>query len=404
MLLSEKEFLSLHELADFVSAYVQCPVTIESRDLELLAYSGNHNDPDAVRMTTILSKRASANVVHYLHEKGWIQRIEEANGVIEIPALPDIGLGPRTVACIKSGKRIYGYLWVQETNNEFDEKHEQFLLLAAKKAAELLDKQLKGSYKRQEEMNQIIMSLIQQDDQNERDIKMEVELRGMKLPSSFAIAVFRILRADKKEMIRHYITFAAKSLSESVFFIESNDPWIVVIGNSSSVQRTATEQAKMLLSRLEHDFRCDLQHDVMVGIGNEYRSLLKIRQSYVEAVEVVNIKKQIPERIGHFYKDLGIYRLLPSIHEQYKRQRYKNEQLLKLAKYDEENQTQLLETLKQYIKNDCKIKETAECLYVHPNTLHYRIKRIQSITDIDFDNFEQRMMLYIDLLLFQYKD
>lgn len=69
-----------------------------------------------------------------------------------------------------------------------------------------------------------------------------------------------------------------------------------------------------------------------------------------------------------------------------------------------ENQTTLIQTLKQYLKNDGKIKETAEDLYIHPNTLHYRIKRIQAITGIDFADFEQRMMLYIDLLLLQYKD
>lgn len=400
---SEKEFSSLHEFVDFVSAAIHCPVTIESRDLELMAYSGNHNEPDAVRMSTILSKRAAAHVVHYLHENGWIQQIETANGIVKIPPLPEIGLGPRTVVCIKSRNRIYGYLWVQETSGELNEEQRLFLLAAAKKAAELLEQNMSGSYKRQEEIHRWIMSLIQQGDRNEHDVKMEAELSGLKLPNVFVVALFRVLQATKKETIRHYITFIMKSLSGPTFFIENSDQWIVVIGSSSVAHHAAINQAKTLLYKLEHDFHCDLQRDVMVGIGNEYRSLLKMRQSYAEAAEVIKIKRQFCEPIAYFYQDLGIYRLLPFIYEQYKRQRYKNEQLMKIQKYDRENQTQLLETLKQYLKNDCKIKETAECLYVHPNTLHYRIKRIQAIANIDFDSFEQRMMLYIDLLLCKYK-
>ncbi|MBB5323529.1 DNA-binding PucR family transcriptional regulator [Anoxybacillus tepidamans] len=400
---NERKFSSLHELVDFVSAVIHCPVTIESRDLELMAYSGNHNEPDAVRMSTILSKRAASHVVHYLHENGWIQQIETADGIVKIPPLPEIGLGPRTVVCLKNGNHIYGYLWVQETSGELAEKQKQFLLKAAQKAAELLEQNMSGSYKRQEDIHRWIMSLIQQGDRNEHDVKIEAELSGVKLPNAFVVALFRVRQAAKKETIRHYIAFIMKSLSGPTFFIENSDQWIVVIGSSSVAHQAAINQAKMFLHKLEHDFHCDLQHDVIVGIGNEYRSLLKMRQSYVEAVEVIKIKRQFCEPIAHFYQDLGIYRWLPSIYEQYKRQGYQNEQLRKLQKYDEENQTVLLETLKQYVKNDCKIKETAECLYVHPNTLHYRLKRIQTIANINLDDFEQRMMLYIDLLFCQYK-
>ncbi|MBS2772173.1 helix-turn-helix domain-containing protein [Anoxybacillus rupiensis] len=401
---NEKEFASLHELADFVSAHVQCPVTIESRDLELMAYSGNHNEPDAVRMNTILSKRAAAHVVHYLHESGWLQRIEEASGVVKIPTLTEIGLGPRTVACIKSGKKIYGYLWVQEASDAFAEEHQSFLVEAAKKAAEWFEQQMSVTRKRQKEMERILMSFIREGAPSDQAVKIEAELRGIKLPKEFVVVLFRVLRSDRKEIIRHYIIFSMNALSGSTFLIENHEQLICIIGNPSVSSHTALDQARLLLEKLEKEFHCDLQRDVLVGIGKEYRRLKDLRQSYTEATEVIHIKTRLHEPLGHFYEELGIYRLLPAIYAQHKRQRYQNEQLQKLKRYDMENQTTLVETLKQYLKNDGKIKETAEDLYIHPNTLHYRIKRIQAITDIDFADFEQRMMLYIDLLLLQYKD
>ncbi|ANB60449.1 PucR family transcriptional regulator [Anoxybacteroides amylolyticum] len=398
----ERKFSSLHELVDFISAAIHCPVTIESRDLELMAYSGNHNAPDAVRMSTILSKRAAAHVVHYLHETGWIERIEAADGVVKIPPLPEIGLGARTVVCLKNGQHIYGYLWVQETKGELSEEGERFLLKAAKTATKLLEQKVSVTKKRQEEIQHWLLRLLQPDDVSEHDVKMEAQFKGIQLPAAFVVMLFRVLAADKKETLHQYMTFLTKLLGNSVFFIEHHDQWMVIIGTMSEAT-VAKNQAKTLLEKLENDFLCDLQRDVVVGVGQEYRSLLDLRKSYAEAAEVMNIKQQFQIPLPHFYESLGIYRWLPMVYEQYKRKGYKNEQLQKLQKYDEENQTELLETLRQYIKYDGNATKTAEHLYVHPNTLHYRLKRIQELTGLSLSDFEQRMMLYLDLLFFQYK-
>nr|WP_290909558.1 helix-turn-helix domain-containing protein [Anoxybacillus sp.] len=398
----ERKFASLHELVDFISAAIHCPVTIESRDLELMAYSGNHNAPDAVRMSTILGKRAAAHVVHYLHDKGWIQRIEAADGIVKIPPLPEIGLGSRTVVCLKSDRHIYGYLWVQETNGELNEEQRNFLLHAAKTATKLLEQKMSVTKKRQEEIQHWLLRLLQPDDVSEHDVKMEAQFKGVRLPAAFVVMLFRVLAEEKKDTLHQYMTFLTKSLGNPAFFIEHHDQWVVIIGTMSE-PIVAKNQANTLLEKLENDFHCDLQRDVVVGVGRAYRSLLDVRKSYAEAAEVMNIKQQFQEPLAHFYESLGIYRWLPVVYEQYKRKGYKNEQLRKLQKYDEENQTELLETLRQYIKYDGNATKTAEHLYVHPNTLHYRLKRIQELTGLSLSDFEQRMMLYLDILFFQYK-
>lgn len=399
----ERKFASLHELVDFISATIHCPVTIESRDLELMAYSGNHDAPDAVRMSTILSKRAAAHVVHYLHDKGWIQRIEEADGIVNIPPLPDIGLGARTVVCLKNDRHIYGYLWVQETNGELRDEQRKFLQKAAKTATKLLEQKMSVTKKRQEKIQRWLLRLLQSEDVSEHDVKMEAQFNGVQLPAAFVVMLFRVLAVEKKEALHHYMTFLMKSIGNPMFFIDHHDQWVVIVGTMSEPD-VATTQAKTLLEKLENDFHCDLQRDVVVGVGQAYRSLLDVRKSYGEAAEVISVKQRFRLPLAHFYEALGIYRFLPAVYEQYKRKGYKNEPLRKLQKYDEENQTELLETLRQYIRHDGHATKTAEHLYVHPNTLHYRLKRIQELTGLSLSDFEQRMMLYLDILFFHYKD
>jgi len=53
------------------------------------------------------------------------------------------------------------------------------------------------------------------------------------------------------------------------------------------------------------------------------------------------------------------------------------------------------------LKNDCKVAQTAEELFIHPNTLSYRLKQIQELTAIDFTNMDEKTELYTHLLILQ---
>ena len=55
----------------------------------------------------------------------------------------------------------------------------------------------------------------------------------------------------------------------------------------------------------------------------------------------------------------------------------------RLAAYDEQRQTQLLQTLEEFLRRRGNISATAEALFVHPNTLRQRLRRIGELTDLD---------------------
>lgn len=68
-----------------------------------------------------------------------------------------------------------------------------------------------------------------------------------------------------------------------------------------------------------------------------------------------------------------------------------------LKKYDEESETQLLETLRTFVRNSFRQSETAEQMHIHLNTLKYRLRRITELTGIDFKDYDE--LLYIQLSL-----
>ena len=59
----------------------------------------------------------------------------------------------------------------------------------------------------------------------------------------------------------------------------------------------------------------------------------------------------------------------------------------------------LYKTLVCWFSHNTSANLTAEQLYIHRNTLEYRLKRIFEITGFDLSVFEHRLMLYVSLQL-----
>ena len=62
-----------------------------------------------------------------------------------------------------------------------------------------------------------------------------------------------------------------------------------------------------------------------------------------------------------------------------------------LIDYDQKHNTQLEETLYQYLKFDSNQKAMAESLFMHRNTINYRLNKIKELTECQLDSFEEKM-------------
>lgn len=81
------------------------------------------------------------------------------------------------------------------------------------------------------------------------------------------------------------------------------------------------------------------------------------------------------------------------------KENYRNEVIEKLKEYDEENNTDLLNSLRVYLKNDSNVNLAAKKIHVHSNTMNYRLKRIAEICEIDLNDSSLKTNLYLDLLI-----
>ncbi|MGF1471693.1 MAG: PucR family transcriptional regulator [Rubrobacteraceae bacterium] len=69
-----------------------------------------------------------------------------------------------------------------------------------------------------------------------------------------------------------------------------------------------------------------------------------------------------------------------------------------LADYDEDRGSDLIKTLSVYFETGANASETADRLFLHRNSLLYRLERIQELTGLDLREPEARLALQLGLL------
>lgn len=132
-------------------------------------------------------------------------------------------------------------------------------------------------------------------------------------------------------------------------------------------------------------------------LGNTYTNPSDFGKSYQEAKSLIP-KKDILPNPRHkkvlSASSMGIYKFMFNSGNQQEILDYCNDRLRKLEEYDHANGTYLQETLVAYYMNRFNVGKTAEELFVHRNSLQYRLKKIEEILDYSLDD----AMEYLDLV------
>ncbi|MEG3067714.1 MAG: PucR family transcriptional regulator ligand-binding domain-containing protein [Syntrophaceticus schinkii] len=135
--------------------------------------------------------------------------------------------------------------------------------------------------------------------------------------------------------------------------------------------------------------------EVVMGISRP-AVFSDVSKSYEEAKSAIHIGTclNLDTKI-YLFGNLGFYRLLklPDIYEEMVK--YYMDYLKPLQ--DQKNSIDLINTLSYFIENNYNYRKTAEQLYVHPNTIRYRISLIEKICRINLKYAYDRLNMELAL-------
>jgi PucR family transcriptional regulator, purine catabolism regulatory protein len=137
---------------------------------------------------------------------------------------------------------------------------------------------------------------------------------------------------------------------------------------------------------------------VTVGIGGPCHGPEQIRHSYAQARRTVETVRRMG-RTGRVvaFGDLGIHRLLLQVPDLAELRGFADEVLGRLSADPSGQDHAYLETLACYFRENASLQRAARALHVHPNTVSYRIHRVEEITGLDLGSYRDRLMAQVAL-------
>ncbi len=139
---------------------------------------------------------------------------------------------------------------------------------------------------------------------------------------------------------------------------------------------------------------------VNIGIGTRQKSLEKYKLSYEQASKCINLAiKQKQKNMIYYYEQLGLYQLFYDINNKTLLENFVHNILYSLMAYDKKYNTNLIQTLEVYLNKNCNLNQTAETLFIHRNTIKYRLQRIEEITNTSLNDAFTRLNFFNAILI-----
>lgn len=139
-----------------------------------------------------------------------------------------------------------------------------------------------------------------------------------------------------------------------------------------------------------------------IGCSSVFCSLQEMPEALAEADFSLHMGKKLhPEAMLYRFDDYMLYYLLSSIKDTPAISRIYSEVITTLQDYDQQNSTDLLETLLNLCQNNFSTSQTSTQMYLHRNSLYKRITRISEILDMNLDLPDNFITLHLAARLYR---
>ncbi|MBO4939346.1 MAG: helix-turn-helix domain-containing protein [Oscillospiraceae bacterium] len=182
------------------------------------------------------------------------------------------------------------------------------------------------------------------------------------------------------------------------FVLSINETDIAVVKQISS--STSDEDLEKMAVAMEDNLRSELSIKTVIGIGTVSEHLRELADSYKEAQTAIDVGKVFDtEKSIINYERLGIgrliYQLPTTLCEIFLSEVFKKNSIDSL---DQET----LFTINKFFENNLNVSETSRKLFVHRNTLVYRLEKIKKLTGLDLRQFDHAIVFKVALMVRKY--
>ncbi|TYB60151.1 PucR family transcriptional regulator [Nonomuraea sp. PA05] len=394
----------LFAVANAVAALLDAPITIEDRNSRVLAFSGRQDEADASRVETVIGRQVPERYATRLTELGVFRDLYRYQRPVVVTP-QDLGYDGMTVQrvaiAVRAGDEILGSIWAA-MDGDLDSERTNALLDASKLVALHLLRIRAGADVRRR-LRADLMATVLEGGAGARDALARLGLAGRTL----VIVSAALLTGDEHAWADHGRAAELERLADALsVHLSAAVPSAVV----AAVGGTVYGLLPVIVPASSPEQRAvRLASDFVDRVGGSLPAIVAVAPAGPDISGIVGGKAQADRvlrvmREGH--TALRVARLddvqtLALVLELRDLAAARGERpvgaIARLMEYDECNNAGLVQSLEAWLDALGDVGKAAAALFIHPNTLRYRLRRVAEVGEIDLEDPEQRFAAMLQL-------
>lgn len=225
-----------------------------------------------------------------------------------------------------------------------------------------------------------------------------VRARELRFDMDVSRAVFLIRQLEKSDISAVEVIQNLYPDRDRDFIVSVSETDIVLVKEVPA--DIELEQLHKIAMHIENTISTELFIRTVIGIGSVAKHLRFLAEKYKEAQVAIEVGKVFDtEKTIISYENLGIgriiYQLPTTLCEMFLSEVFKKNPIDSL---DHET----LYTIRKFFENNLNVSETSRKLFVHRNTLVYRLEKIKKLTGLDLREFDHAIVFKVALMVNKY--
>ncbi|MEK3673987.1 PucR family transcriptional regulator [Paenibacillus sp. FSL R10-2771] len=368
------------------------PVIVFDASFRIVAHSGREDIDDYIWSENIRKGYCSYDFIAAVNRMESVRRGKQSDASYEVAC--EETSNTKLISKIKVGGKPIGNVLLLGCKHPFRPIDSELLSLTATVLAEEMGKSSYYRNAKNIKVEDIICGLLELQLQDSNTLQERLQSADLRLGKDLLVLLFDLTGYVDSGRYDDYLRERLQLLfpGSPCAYYEGR---IVLIHNGSLSRELAFGPLQEFL----------VQTGVSLGISSIFSSLNQCRLHYLQAQSAIRIGRILcPERHLTYYADVQLYELLPAEVLSGGEQRYRHPELRKLQEYDAAHQSNLYHTFYIYLKHNRNMQLASEELYIHRNTLRYKLDQISRLLETGFSDSEKMLAYYVSYKIADFCD
>lgn len=382
---------NLYEIAALTTRLISNPVIILDSQFNLLAFADDQENPYP------LNKHLKLKEQEKVFPKAFNDTIPTNVELFSLSIKQKISVDQNEITCriipIAYSQTIYGYIIVWEVLRKLEKIDYIALESAAQSSAiervkrrQFIESQLRV---REDFFDDLLEGRIL----SINAVKSMAPTHGLNPNKNYVICIIETHNLLKNKILEclDIVDDRAMGFNHTVRSILKDTDLILFIellneDDVYEINLSIKEFINTLLIAIQKDCPNEIFH---IGVSNICTDFLKIGKAYYLAKDTLRISNKFDKKpLINYFDDFASYHLIDAFENQQQLQTFYTTFLGALDAYDVNNGTELVKTLELYFLDNMNVSQAAKKMFIHRNTLIYRIEKIMQILKSDFKDPE----------------